>query len=89
MNVIHQKEKNRFVLQINNQLAKVDYVIKDKKMYLTHSEVPIALRGKGIGKELVLQTFTLLTKEGYQAVAVCSYIKAIAQRSPEWKNIIL
>lgn len=88
LNIVHDKEKQRFTLDINGELAKVDYKIKDKKMFLTHSEVPNNLRGKGIGKVLVEKTFEKLTAEKYQAVAVCSYIKAVKNRSEYWKEII-
>jgi predicted GNAT family acetyltransferase len=57
-------------------------------MYLVHSEVPYNLRGQGIGKVLVEKTFEKLTAENYNAVGVCSYIKAIKNRSEYWKEII-
>ncbi|NJB83691.1 GNAT family N-acetyltransferase [Wenyingzhuangia aestuarii] len=88
MEIEHQKDKNRYILTIDDQIAKVEYMIKNNLMYLTHSEVPNSLRGQGVGKKLVTQTFEKLTEEGYKAVAVCSYVKAIAQRSEKWKNII-
>mgnify|MGYP003656789875 FL=1 len=68
-------------MAINGEIAMVEYQLRDDKMYLTYSEVPIKLRGKGYGKKLVESTFDQLTKEGYKAVAVCSYIKAVACRS--------
>ena len=63
--------------------------MKNDIMYLVHSEVPYELRGQGIGKVLVEKTFEKLTKEGYRAKAVCSYVKAVARRSDTWKEIIL
>jgi len=57
-------------------------------MALNHSEVPYNLRGQGIGKVLVEKTFEQLTKEGYKAVAICSYIKVVARRSDKWSTII-
>ncbi|WP_290682533.1 GNAT family N-acetyltransferase [Kordia sp.] len=57
-------------------------------MYLVHSEVPYNLRGQGIGKVLVEKTFEKLTDEGYKAIAICSYVKAVAKRSEKWKTII-
>ena len=63
-------------------------LVMDGKMYLTHSEVPYQLRGRGIGKVLVKKTFEKLTEEGYRAVAVCSYIKAVKNRDSHWKEII-
>lgn len=87
-NTTRQKNK-KYTLNINGEEALVEYVIKKKdKMYLVHSEVPYNLRGKGIGKELVLKTFEKLTEEGYKAAAVCSYIKAVKNRDPNWSTII-
>ncbi len=88
LEIQHDKESHRFIMDINGGIAKVDYTLRDDKMYLVHSEVPYDLRGQGIGKVLVEKAFEQLTKEGYQAVAVCSYVKAVAKRSEKWNKII-
>ncbi|WP_299885901.1 N-acetyltransferase [uncultured Lacinutrix sp.] len=88
LNIVHEKDNKRFILDINGDIAKIDYQLRDNKMYLIHSEVPYNLRGQGIGKILVKKTFEQLTKEGYKAIAVCSYIKAVASRSEKWRDII-
>lgn len=88
LEIKHDKDNQQFTLDINGELAKVEYKLKDNKVYLVHSEVPYNLRGQGIGKILVEKTFEQLTKEGYEAVAVCSYVRAVASRSEKWKDII-
>lgn len=89
MKIQHDKENRRFILPLENGLqAKIDYVLTGNSMKLTHSEVPYEWRGKGIGKELVIQTFEKLTEEGYEATAICSYIRAVATRDPKWNKII-
>jgi len=88
LNISHDRPHNRFTLDINGELAKVVYRLEAGKMYLVHSEVPYNLRGLGIGKVLVEKSFEKLTEEGYEAVAVCSFIRAVAQRSDTWRNII-
>ena len=88
LHIIHDKELSRFTLDINGEIAKVNYQLRQDKMYLLHSEVPYNIRGQGIGKVLVEKTFEQLTHEGYKAVAVCSYIKAVASRSEKWNEII-
>lgn len=84
----HDKANKQLSLLADGHKAVVDYVIKDDKAYLLHSEVPSALRGKGVGKVLVERTFEKMHEEGYEMVAVCSYIKLIAQRSKQWKDIV-
>jgi len=88
LNTIHDKEHSRFTLDINGEIAKVDYQLRHDKMYLLHSEVPYNLRGQGIGKVLVDKTCEQLTNKVYKAVAVCSYIKIFASRSEKWNEII-
>lgn len=88
MEVVHDKKNHRFSLTLNNDIAQVEYEIKDNKLFLVHSEVPKSMRGKGIGKILVEQTFEKLTEEGYKAVAVCGYVKSVARRSEKWNSII-
>ena len=88
MNIRHDKENKRFTSDINGELATVEYALRNDKMYLVHSEVPYNLRGQGIGKVLVEKAFEKLTEEGYKAVAVCSYVKAVARRSEKWRHII-
>jgi predicted GNAT family acetyltransferase/glutaredoxin len=88
LELVHDKDQNRFTLDINGELAKVEYEIRDGFMYLVHSEVPFKLRGLGIGNVLVEKTFAKLTEENYTAIAVCSYSKAVRNRSDYWNTII-
>ena len=88
LNIVHDKEKMRFTIAINGEIAKIDYTLENENMYLNHSEVPYNLRGQGIGKVLVEKTFEQLTKEGFKAISICSYIIAIASRSEKWKDVI-
>ncbi len=84
----HNKLQHTFTLNIKGREAKIEYRYRDGKMYLMHAFVPNDLRGQGVGKALVLKTFKRLTKEGYKAVAVCSYIRAVAEKNIEWQNQI-
>ena len=88
MNIKHDKTNNKFTLDINGEIAQVDYQIRNDKMYLIHAQVPYLLRSQGFGKILVEKTFEQLTEENHKAVAVCSYVKAIAKRSEKWKEVI-
>lgn len=88
--IIHDQDNKTFVLKLDDGTsAKVIYTLDScDGMRLIHSEVPFQHQGKGIGKELVLKTFEKLTEEGFEATAVCSYIKTVAMRDPKWRTII-
>jgi predicted GNAT family acetyltransferase len=87
--ITHDEANKEFILSLENDLkAIVSYTLEGRKMRLVYSEVPTSLRGEGVGKELVEKTFQKLTDEGFEAIAVCSYIRVIAMRSPKWSEII-
>lgn len=88
LEVVHEKEEDRFVMDIEGQQAVVDYRTRDGKLWLVHSEVPLNLRAQGLGKILVEKTFEKLTEEGYEAVAVCPFIRKVARESDHWREII-
>ena len=85
---VHDKANQQFRLSVDQHIALVDYVMNGDKLMLTHSEVPVALRGQGVGKVLVDKTFEYLRDHHLQAHAVCSYIRVIAQRDPQWQGIV-
>ncbi len=85
---VHDKAKQQFRLTVDQHIALVDYVMHGDKLMLTHSEVPVALRGQGVGKVLVDETFAYLRDHRLRAQAVCSYIRLVAQRDPQWQGIV-
>ena len=87
--IIHDIKQKKFILKLeNDEQAEVVYTFEGDTMRLVYSEVPYHLRGQGIGKILVEKTFESLTASGYQAEAVCGYIRAVARRSEKWRDII-
>jgi predicted GNAT family acetyltransferase len=87
-NFTHDAKQQQFRLKMGGQFALVDYVIREGRWYLLHSEVPYELRGQGVGKLLVEQTFEYIEANHISAVALCTYIKLVAQRSAKWRTII-
>ena len=85
----HEQAESRYTLHLaDGKEAYVNYVLESKMMKLTYSYVPPELRGGGVGKELVEKTFEMLTEEGYEAEAMCSYVRAVAKRHYKWSTII-
>jgi hypothetical protein len=87
--VTHNKFDKRFEMSLKNDLkAFISYSKNGKHLSLLHSEVPLQLRGKGIGKDLVLKTFEAIRNEGYTATAHCSYIRAVRQKNAQFADVI-
>ena len=79
----HYPDKSQFTLDWSGHIAFVDYEIKGDTWYLLHAEVPVALRGQGVGQVLVEKTYAHLREHGIRSVPVCSYIQALVKRNSE------
>jgi uncharacterized protein len=78
--VTRNSSVNSFEVTIEGHLAKVDYRMSGNRMIITHTEVPDALRGKGIAEQLVAFAVKYARKEGLEVVAECDYANRFLNR---------
>jgi len=77
--IVHRPDQHRFEMTIDDEISFISYIDRSGVYYLTHSEVPLAMRGKGIGKILVNKTLEYLQTHGIKAIPICSFIKSVAE----------
>ena len=53
-----------------------------------HTEVPDALRGKGVGVALAERVVADARAKGVKIVPLCPFFKAQAQKHDEWSDVI-
>ncbi len=81
-------DRNRFEMQIGEQVAYIDYILAKGNIYLTHTEVPQGLEGNGYGKSLVMQTLHEVDKRDLVLVPLCPFVAAYIKRNPEWRRLV-
>lgn len=87
--LIHNKEKKQYEFHIENHIPKIEYIVNNlQNVYLTHTEVPRELEGKGVGKQLVEKVLIDIEKNGMHVVPLCPFVSAYIRRNPEWKRLI-
>ncbi|WP_051364237.1 GNAT family N-acetyltransferase [Flavobacterium limnosediminis] len=83
------EEKECFELEVDGHIAFTEYKItKQNIIFLTHSEVPKVLEGKGVGSALALKTLQWIKEKGYPLAPLCPFVAAYIKRHPEWKEIL-
>jgi len=86
--VSENKEKKRFEVLVADKIAMIEYIRAQNKIYLTHTEVPPELGGKGIASSMVKQVLQQIKEEGLELVPLCPFVAAYVKRHPEWKDIL-
>ena len=82
------KVKKRFEGKVEDKLAIIDYIRAEDKMYLTHTEVPSELEGKGVASKMAKFALEQIKQEGLKLVPLCPFIASYVKRHTEYKEIL-
>ena len=87
--LIDNDQRHRYEFHIDGFIAKIDYIKnKEGEIYLTHTEVPPGMEGKGIGSELAEKVFKDIEKKHLRLIPICPFIATYLQKHPEWKRLV-
>jgi hypothetical protein len=80
--------KGRYVLDLNGAEAELTWsVVSPSRIIADHTFVPDAMRGTGAGLRMVERLVADARAEGVRVVALCPYVKAQADKHPEWSDV--
>jgi predicted GNAT family acetyltransferase len=88
VSVTHNPAASRFEATVEGRLCVAQYRVYGKVMMLTHTGVPVALRGRGIAAELVRAALDHARARGLKVRPDCSYAEAYMQRHPETLDLL-
>lgn len=87
--LINNQSANQYEFRVNNHLARIEYIHKLDKIFLTHTEVPSPLEGQGLGSSLVKAVLEDIDQKELTLVPLCPFVAAYIKRHPEWKKLVL
>jgi len=84
---LHNNTKNsqkRFELHLPGGISYTEYIInKLGVIYLNHTEVPVALEGKGVGSALIRKVLHHIREERLKMAPLCPFVAVYLKRHPE------
>ena len=86
--VIDSPDRHRFELAMDGSTAFVEYTEADGKLVLTHTEVPEALGGRGVGSKLVRGVLDEVRRSGRKIVAECPFVASFIERHGEYQDLL-
>lgn len=90
MSELHNNtDRKRFELEIDGHIAYIEYLRDNQNtMYLSHTEVPRALEGKGVGSKIVALALDYLKEYEYRLAPLCPFVAKYLTKHPEWQSIL-
>ncbi len=87
--VILNTERNRFELEIENQIAFIEFdKIEPNILDFVHTEVPEELSGKGIGSKLAKSALQYCKDNNLKVIPSCPFIKTYIEKHSEWQPLL-
>ncbi|WP_100960384.1 GNAT family N-acetyltransferase [Bosea sp. FBZP-16] len=86
--VVERPETGRFELDFPGGQAFAVYRSEGDRIVVTHTEVPAAFNGRGIGSQLAEGIFRIARASGRRVVPRCSFVVAWAHRHPDYRDVL-
>ena len=83
--------KGRYVARLpgSDEEAEMTFSrISPTRIIVDHTGVPEAFKGQGVGKALALNVVKEAREKGFKIVPLCPFMKAQADRNPDWADVI-
>jgi predicted GNAT family acetyltransferase len=84
--VRHNAALNRYEVDSAHGLAFAIYRQQGDRLIFTHTEVPSADEGKGVGSQLVREALDDARRRGFKIVPACSCVVDFVRRHPEYND---
>ena len=79
----------RFELDVDGHTAFANYRNVDGVIAITHTEVPSALRERGIGSRLVLEMLAQIRAQKLKVRPLCSFARSVIAQHPEYRDLVV
>lgn len=84
LDVLHLPDEKRFVIRVDDHTAELTYRMDGDTIVFTHTGVPPALEGRGIGSKLAKAGLDYARANGFKIQSLCSFVTRYLQKHPEF-----
>lgn len=82
-------ERNRFEIDLGDgSFAIAEYTLPAGEIMFTHTEVPEAHEGKGIGTALIRHALDAARERGLKVIPICPFFAAYMQKHEEEQDLL-
>jgi len=86
--VIHNTDEHRFEMSVDGHLAVLNYISMGEIITFTHTGVPPAIGGRGLGSKLVETGLDYARESGLKVRSTCWFVSKYIRRHPEYQDLL-
>lgn len=82
------RSEQEFTLETDGGTAVAAYQREENLIIFTHTLVPPALEGHGVGSRLIRGALDSVRDQGLKVVPQCPFVRAYIERHPEYRALL-
>ncbi|MFS0773387.1 GNAT family N-acetyltransferase [Sphingomonas sp. 1P08PE] len=82
------RSEQEYVLDIDGERAVAAYQREGDTIVFTHTVVPPAIEGRGVGSRLIRAALDDARDQGLKVVPQCPFVGAYIERHPEYRDLL-
>lgn len=86
--VIDNAQESRFELETGGATATAAYERAGDTIIFTHTVVPEALQGHGLGSQLIAAALNSARAQGLSVVPQCTFVAAYIEEHPDYADLV-
>jgi len=87
--LIDNEELKQYEFHIEEFIPRIEYIKAKNQIFLTHTEIPNFLAGKGVGAKLVKQALEDIKQKDLTLVPLCPFVALYIKRHQKWRKLVL
>ncbi|MGH7563240.1 MAG: GNAT family N-acetyltransferase [Gemmatimonadota bacterium] len=89
IDIKHDRERQRFVAQLDGKEANLQYSQTDEKTLDYESTfVPVEFRKQGVGERLVMEALGFARDNGYEVIPTCPFVRHVLEEHSEYDDVV-
>lgn len=86
--VVDNRAEQEFELAVGRHRAIAAYQREGDAIVFTHTAVPPAIEGRGVGTRLIRGALDLVRDQGLRVVPQCPFVRAFVDRHPAYRDLL-
>ncbi|MBY8828816.1 GNAT family N-acetyltransferase [Hephaestia mangrovi] len=82
------RAEQEFELEVDGHRAIAAYQLEDDRIVFTHTLVPRAIEGRGVGSRLIRAALDSARDQHLKVVPQCPFVAAYIERHPEYRDLL-
>lgn len=82
------RAEQEFELEVDGHRAVAAYQREGDRIVFTHTKVPHAIEGRGVGSKLIRAALDSARDQGLKVVPQCPFVATYIERHPEYRDLL-